>query len=47
MDFAAERHPLGRNARPADVAPAVAFLLSEGATYLTGVNLPIAGGSVI
>jgi 3-oxoacyl-[acyl-carrier protein] reductase len=46
VDFTAQRHPLGRNARPGDVAPAVAFLLSDHANYINGVNLPIAGGLV-
>lgn len=33
-----------RLGRPEDVADAVAFIASERASYLTGVNLPVCGG---
>lgn len=36
--------PLGRFAEPAEMAPAVAFLASEQAAYITGVVLPVDGG---
>ncbi|WP_271300517.1 SDR family NAD(P)-dependent oxidoreductase [Sphingomonas sp. CV7422] len=39
-----ERIPLGRGAEPADIAGAIAFLASEDAHYVTGVNLPVDGG---
>ena len=36
--------PLGRTAQPTDIAPAVAFLLSDGAGYITGQTLSVSGG---
>lgn len=41
----AERIPLGRGAEPEEVADVIAFLASEDARYVTGVNLPVDGGS--
>lgn len=46
VELAAESHPLKRNARPADIAPAVKFLLSKDADYISGANLPVAGGLI-
>lgn len=39
-----ERLPLGRPAEPEDVAGVVAFLASEDARFVNGVNLPVDGG---
>jgi len=36
--------PLGRTAQPDDIAPAVAFLVSDGARYITGQTLSVSGG---
>ena len=40
-------NPMGRNATPEDVVPAMAFLLSDEAGFITGVTLPVTGGSAI
>jgi 3-oxoacyl-[acyl-carrier protein] reductase len=45
VEMTADRHPLKRNALPSDIAPMVKFLLSDGARYMTGVNVPITGGA--
>lgn len=36
--------PMGRLGNPDDIAPAVSFLLSDGAKYITGQNLIVDGG---
>ncbi|CAL8480572.1 protein of unknown function (plasmid) [Caballeronia sp. S22] len=38
-----ERIPLGRAAKPDDIAPVIAFLASDDARFVTGVNLPVDG----
>ena len=38
------RIPMGRLARPAEIASAAAFLLSEEASYITGTELVVDGG---
>ncbi len=38
------RTPLGRIGQPQDVASAVAFLLSDRASFITGIDLPVDGG---
>jgi 3alpha(or 20beta)-hydroxysteroid dehydrogenase len=36
--------PLGRLGTPADVAPAVVFLISDGSAWISGAEIPIDGG---
>jgi 3-oxoacyl-[acyl-carrier protein] reductase len=36
--------PLGRFAEPAEMAPAIGFLASQQAAYVTGIVLPVDGG---
>ena len=38
------QHPVGRVGTPADIAAAVAFLLSGAAGFMTGAELIIDGG---
>lgn len=38
------RIPLGRPGEPEDIASAIAFLASDDARFITGVNLPVDGG---
>lgn len=47
VQASAEANPMGRNATPADVVPAMEFLLGEEAGFITGVVLPITGGSAV
>lgn len=44
MNNALERSPLRRVGKPAEIAEAVAFLLSDGAAYITGTELRVDGG---
>ena len=38
------RHPLGRFAKPEEIAHAILFLASDEASFVTGVSLPVDGG---
>ena len=43
-ESALQRVPLGRIGRPHDIGNAVAFLVSDKASYISGVVLPVDGG---
>ena len=47
VQMSAEANPMKRNARVEDVVPAIRFLLSDEAGFISGVTLPITGGAAI
>ncbi|EEI20259.1 hypothetical protein G8J22_00677 [Lentilactobacillus hilgardii] len=38
--------PLGRATQVSEVAKPIVFLISDGATYITGQNIPVGGVDV-
>ncbi|XP_051750337.1 3-oxoacyl-[acyl-carrier-protein] reductase FabG [Ctenopharyngodon idella] len=44
LEKSKETHALGRPGEVEEVAHAIAFLASDAATFITGVNLPVDGG---
>lgn len=44
MEKILDRIPLGRGARPEEIASVIAFLASDDASFVNGVNLPVDGG---
>jgi glucose 1-dehydrogenase/3-oxoacyl-[acyl-carrier protein] reductase len=45
--FMSERLLIKRLAEPEDIAAAVSFLLSDDASFITGVELPVDGGWMV
>jgi NAD(P)-dependent dehydrogenase (short-subunit alcohol dehydrogenase family) len=41
-----DEYPIGRLARPTEIADAIAFLASDRASYISGAVLPLIGGQV-
>jgi meso-butanediol dehydrogenase/(S,S)-butanediol dehydrogenase/diacetyl reductase len=42
--FVRDETPMNRPAQPAEIAPLAVFLATDGASYLTGANIPVDGG---
>ena len=47
LDADRQKYALKRYGRPEEVAYAIAFLLSDASSFITGISLPIEGGVTI
>lgn len=45
-DFFVKKEPIGRLGKPSEIGDAVAWLLSDDSSFVTGVALPVDGGMV-
>lgn len=43
-DFVAAKHPIGRVAKPSEMAEAAAWLLSDASSFVTGASINVDGG---
>ena len=46
QDFIARNIPAGRFGEPREAAALIAFLASDGASYITGTTIPVDGGAL-
>ena len=46
VELSAYSHPLKRNAQVDDITPIIKMLISKESDYISGVNIPITGGSI-
>jgi NAD(P)-dependent dehydrogenase (short-subunit alcohol dehydrogenase family) len=44
LDTLAAHHPIQRIAKPEEIASAISFLASDGASFMTGACIPVDGG---
>ena len=44
MQFMSQRLVISRVGQPSDIAAAISFLLSDEASWITGIQLPVDGG---
>jgi len=47
IEASAKVNPMGRNARPDDIAPVLELLLDPNTSFMTGAIIPITGGSAL